>query len=137
MAPLSELVRRLVDGRNFAHLATTMPDGSPHSAPVWIAREGDRLLISTDEDSVKGKNIARDPRVAISIVDLEDPYTHAELRGRVVEHRPDTGFRFLDAVSMKYAGIPWPYKEAGEGEVLVIEIDKQHAKRESFKHKKQ
>jgi hypothetical protein len=50
-AKLSPDVIRLIDGRNFAHLATVLPDGSPHSAPVWIGREGDRLFIATDDNS--------------------------------------------------------------------------------------
>src|SRR6266704_1088328 len=89
---LPDTVTRLLDGRNFAHLATIMSDGSPHCAPVWVGREGDRIIICTDEDSVKGRNTRRDPRVAISIVDvaisivdMDDPYSEAQLRGRVTE----------------------------------------------------
>src|SRR5258705_8950540 len=94
--PLSDNVRRLIDARNFAHLATIMRDGSPHSAPVWVGREGNRLIICTDEGSVKARNTARDPRVSISIIDLKDPYSVAQLRGRVVERRRDSGFKLLD-----------------------------------------
>jgi len=57
-------IRALLDGPNFAHLATLMPDGSPQSAPVWVGREGDRILICTGEGSLKAKNTRRDPRVA-------------------------------------------------------------------------
>jgi PPOX class probable F420-dependent enzyme len=70
---LSEDVKKLIDGANFAHLATLMPDGSPHSVPVWIAREGDRIIVGTSESSLKAKNTRRDPRVALSIVDFDDP----------------------------------------------------------------
>jgi len=66
-----------------------MPDGSPHNAPVWIARNGDLVLICTEATLLKGKNTQRDPRVAISIVDFRDPYTEAQMRGQVVERRPD------------------------------------------------
>ena len=55
-------IRDLLDRRNFVHLATVMRDGSPHSAPVWVGREGDRLIICTDEGSLKGKNTLRDAR---------------------------------------------------------------------------
>jgi PPOX class probable F420-dependent enzyme len=72
--PLSNEIRALLDGRNFAHLATLMPDGSPQSAPVWVGREGDRILICTGEGSLKAKNTRRDPRVALSIIDFHDPY---------------------------------------------------------------
>jgi PPOX class probable F420-dependent enzyme len=105
-ARLSPEVIRLLDGRNFAHFATIMPDGSPHSVPVWIGREGDRLFVTTDENSVKGRNTQHNPRVAISLIDLNDPYTEAQIRGRVVERRPDSDFKYIDAVSEKYVGRP-------------------------------
>ncbi|MCI0351697.1 MAG: PPOX class F420-dependent oxidoreductase [Acidobacteriales bacterium] len=130
---LSADVKRLLDGRNFAHLATLMPDGSPHSAPVWVGREGERIIICTEENSVKGRNTHRDPRVALSITDMKDPYSEAQLRGRVVERRRDTGFKHLDAISKKYVGKSWPYRE----EIplaLVIEIDKARYSKEPFEH---
>ena len=66
---LPDSVKKLIDGPNFAHLATIMSDGSPQSAPVWVTREGDRVLVGTGEGSLKAKNTRRDPRVALSIVD--------------------------------------------------------------------
>src|SRR5437667_2845335 len=72
---LSTEIREMVDHANFAHLATLLSDGSPHSDPVWIAREADRIVVCTSENTVKAKNTRRDPRVAISIVDFDDPYT--------------------------------------------------------------
>ena len=71
---LSNEIRVLLDGPNFAHLATLMPDGSPQSVPVWVGREGDRILICTGEGSLKAENTRRDPRVALSIIDFYDPY---------------------------------------------------------------
>jgi len=64
---LSNEIGALLDGSNFAHLATLMPDGSPQSAPVWEGREGDRILICTGEGSLKAKNTRRDPRVALPL----------------------------------------------------------------------
>ena len=93
---LPDGVKKLIDGPNFAHLATIMSDGSPQSAPVWVTREGDRVLVGTGEGSLKAKNTRRDPRVALSIVDFGDPYTEAQLRGRVVERRPDPSFTLKD-----------------------------------------
>jgi PPOX class probable F420-dependent enzyme len=121
----------LLDGRNFAQLATLMPDGSPHSAPVWLAREGQRIIICTDPDSVKAGNTRRDPRVAISIFNLDAPYSQAQLRGRVVEWRPDSGFKFLDAISNKYVGKPYPYRSEPPV-ALVIEIDMARYSKEPF-----
>jgi PPOX class probable F420-dependent enzyme len=130
---LSDKIKALLDGRNFAHLATIMSDGSPHSAPVWVGREGERIIICTDESSVKGRNTQRDPRVAISIIDLKDPYSEAQLRGRVVERRTDTGFKYIDAISKKYVGKPWPYREE-PAVALIIEIEKARYSKEPFEH---
>ena len=81
-------VKTLIDHPNFVHLATLMSDGSPQSVPVWVGRDGDRLVICTGESSLKAKNTLRDPRVALSIVDFKDPYAEVQIRGRVVERRP-------------------------------------------------
>jgi PPOX class probable F420-dependent enzyme len=86
---LSADIKRLLDGPNFVHLATLMPDGSPQSVPVWAGRDGDRIVICTGENSLKAKNTRRDPRVGLSIVDFNDPYAEVQIRGRVVERRPD------------------------------------------------
>lgn len=128
---LSADVIRLLDGRNFAHIATTMSDGSPHSVPVWVGREGDYIIICTDEQSIKAKNTLRDPRVAISIVDIHDPYSQAQLRGRVIERRNDTDFKLLDAISVKYVRKPYPDHSA-PAIALVIEINKARYTREPF-----
>jgi PPOX class probable F420-dependent enzyme len=132
--PVSEEIKGLIDRPNFAHLATLMPDGSPHSAPVWIAREGDLLMICTEATSLKGKNTQREPRVAISIVDFRDPYTEAQMRGRVVERRPDPQLKHYDLMSLKYLGKPWPYRDEKAPIVLVIEIVKAKYDQQPFQH---
>ena len=83
--PLSAEAKALIDRPNFSHLATLMADGSPQSVPVWVGREGERLIVCTSEGSLKGRNTRRDPRVALSIVDFRNPYEEVQLRGRVVE----------------------------------------------------
>jgi len=132
--PLSKEMKGLIDRPNFAHLATLMLGGSPHSAPVWIAREGDLLLICTEATSLKGKNTQRDARVAISMVDFRDPYTEAQVRGRVVERRPDPQLKYYDLMSQKYIGKPWPYREEKAPIVLVIEIVKAKYDKQPFQH---
>jgi PPOX class probable F420-dependent enzyme len=122
--PLSDEIKQLIDGLNFAHLATLMPDGSPQSVPVWVAREGDRIIICTGESSLKAKNTRRDPRVALSILDFQDPYREAQLRGRVVERRPDRDLKLVDAVAQKYTGKPFPLRSPEGRVALVIEADK-------------
>jgi PPOX class probable F420-dependent enzyme len=122
--PLSPDIRRLLDRPNFAHLATLMPDGSPQSAPVWVGREGDRILVCTGEGSLKAKNTRRDPRIALSIVDRGDPYMEAQLRARVVERRPDRDLTVMDPISHKYTGKPFPFRNPEGRVALVIEIEK-------------
>jgi PPOX class probable F420-dependent enzyme len=131
---LSDDLKKLIDRPNFAHLASLMSDGSPHNAPVWIAREGDLLLICTEAASLKGKNTQRDPRVAISIVDFGDPYTEAQMRGRVIERRPDPQLRYYDMMSQKYISKPWPYREEKSPIVLVIEVAKAKYDKQPFQH---
>jgi PPOX class probable F420-dependent enzyme len=122
---LSEDAKRLIDRPNFAHLATLMPDGSPQSVPVWIGREGERLVVCTGEASLKAKNTQRDPRVALSIVDFDDPYSEVQIRGRVIERRPDPQLKVMDPISHKYTGKPFPFR-APEGRVaLIVEVEKE------------
>ena len=123
--PLSPDVRALLDEPNFAHLATLMPDGSPQSAPVWVGVEGDHLLVATGEGSLKAKNTRRDPRVSLSVVAMDNPYREAQLRGRVVERRPDAKFEVMDRISRKYIGKEFPMRTNPEQRVvLVIEVQR-------------
>jgi PPOX class probable F420-dependent enzyme len=131
---LTDEIKTLLDRPNFAHLATLMPDGSPRSAPIWVAREGDRILIGTGEGSLKAKNTRRDPRVALSIVAMDDPYSEAQLRGRIVERRPDEDFKGMDAISHKYTKQPFPFRNPAGRVVLVVEVDKARYTKLPFKH---
>jgi PPOX class probable F420-dependent enzyme len=132
--PLSAETKALVDRPNFAHLATLTKDGAPHSAPVWIAREGDLLTIITDDGSVKGRNTQRDPRISVSIVDFHDPYMEAQIQGRVIERRPDPELKAYDAMSHKYIGRNWPFREMKGPIVLVIEVLKERYSKQPFEH---
>jgi len=96
--------RRLLDGRNFASIATVMNDGSPQVSPIWIARDGDVVLVNTAMGRVKERNMRRDPRVAISVFDMENPYRRMLLRGRVVEVVSEGAREHIDALSIKYTG---------------------------------
>jgi PPOX class probable F420-dependent enzyme len=132
---LSDDVKALVRGANFAHLATLLPDGSPQNAPVWVDLEGDRLLVCTGEGSLKARNTRRDPRVAVSIVAFDNPYVETQIRGRVVERRPDADFKVMDRVSHKYTGKPFPMRDnPAQRLVLVIEADKVRFVRLPFVH---
>ena len=131
---LSLEVKQLVDRPNFAHLATLMSDGSPQSVPVWIGREGEQFIICTSEGSLKAKNTKRDPRVALSIVDFTNPYEEVQIRGRVVERRPDLDFKWMDAISHKYTGKPFPFRNPEGRVALVIEVEKVRYTKLPFEH---
>jgi len=98
---LSEEALRLVDGRNYAVLATVNPDGSPQTSVVWIGRDGTDMLFSTVEGRVKHRNMLRDPRVSVTVIDSADPEIYVELRG-TVSMTPDVGRRVDTELSWKY-----------------------------------
>ncbi len=118
---LSDDIRRLIDAPNFATLATLMEDGSPKAEPVWVAREGDLIVIATDRKSIKSINIDRDPRVSLSITDFANPYEQALIRGRVTEARDDNDLSILDAMSEKYLGKPFPRRKWSTRVAYLIE----------------
>lgn len=122
MTGIPDDVRPLLEGRNFAHLATVGADGAPHSVAIWIGTEGDRVVFFTQESSRKARNLARDPRVALSVVDRANPYRTARLRGRVVERRTgEAALPSIDAISMRYTGQPFPMRS---GTVFLAEVSR-------------
>jgi PPOX class probable F420-dependent enzyme len=100
---LSDATLALLDGRNYAVLATINPDGSPQTSVMWVGRDGNDLLFSTVEGRAKHRNMRRDPRVSVSVIDSSDPERYAELRGRV-SMTPDVGRRLDTQLSWKYDG---------------------------------
>jgi PPOX class probable F420-dependent enzyme len=123
MDQLSPEVRALFEqGRNFVSLATVLPDGAPHSIPIWAILEGDRIAFFTQAKSRKARNLARDPRVALSIVDHENPYRNAQIRGRVVETLDgDQALEVIDRISDHYIGQPFPMRS---GTVFLVEPER-------------
>ena len=114
---LSEATLRLLDGRNYAVLATVNPDGSPQTSAMWIGRDGSDVLFSTVAGRVKYNNMLRDPRVSVTVIDAADPENYVELRGRVTM-TPDAGRAVDTQLSWKYDG-----KDPGEdrpGAVRVV-----------------
>ena len=131
---LSAEIKQLLDRPNFAHLSTLMPDGSPQNAPVWVGREGDRIVVCTGEKSLKARNTRRDPRVALSIVDFDDPYREVQIRGRVVERRPDPALTAMDPISRKYTGKPFPMRDPEGRVALLIDVEKARYAKLPFQH---
>jgi PPOX class probable F420-dependent enzyme len=117
-------VRRVLDGTAIAHLATVLPDGSPHSVPVWIGTHGDRIVFLTGPGSRKARNLRRDPRVAVSVTPADNPFEPVVVRGRVVEWiEGDAAWEIIDRLAMKY--IDAPYSRDVERVVAVIEPERQ------------
>ena len=120
--PIPPEVRELLDAPNYVHLSTLRRDGSPRNWVVWAMLEGDRILLCTDLGAWKAKDVQRDPRVALSVVDLANPYRMAGVQGRVVEVRPDPDNAVMDRIAHKYTGVPFPHH--GPNRVcFVIEVE--------------
>jgi PPOX class probable F420-dependent enzyme len=126
MAELPQDVRDLVGGPNFAHVATVLPDGGPHTVPVWIGLEGDRIAFFTLPDSRKARNLDRDPRVAISITDRKQPYVMARVTGRVAERlEGDAALPVIDRIAAKYRRTPYPQR--ADNIAYLIETERSSA----------
>jgi PPOX class probable F420-dependent enzyme len=129
MTALSADVKRLVERPNYAHIATLMPDGAPHSVPVWIDLDGDNLAFLTGPGSRKARNLERDPRVAISIIDADQPNASALIRGQVVERvEGDRAWEIIDRISQKYIGQPYPLRT----DRIIFVIKPDHAQAVTF-----
>jgi PPOX class probable F420-dependent enzyme len=117
-------VRRVLDGTSIAHLATILPDGSPHAVPVWVAARCDQIVFLTGPGTRKARNLHRDPRLALSIAPVDNPFTPVVIRGRVVEWiEGDAAWEIVDQLAMKYIG--GPYSREQERVVAVIEPERQ------------
>jgi PPOX class probable F420-dependent enzyme len=122
--PLSDAALRLVDGRNYAVLATVNPDGSPQTSVIWVGRDGNDVLFSTVEGRVKHRNMLRDPRVSVSVIDSADPESYVELRGRV-SMTPDIGRQLDTRLSWKYDGKdPDPDRPGAVRVVVRVVVEK-------------
>jgi PPOX class probable F420-dependent enzyme len=115
---LNEATRRILDGKNFATLATLNGDGGPQTSPIWVSRDGDTVLFSTTLARQKGRNLARDPRVSLSISDAKDPYSYVEIRG-AVELTPDPGNTLGNELSHQYRNEDAPDEPESVGRMIV------------------
>src|SRR3954462_9261187 len=113
----------LVAGGNFVHLATVLPDGGPHSVPLWtIVLEDGRIAFFTQPASRKARNLARDPRAALSVVDRANPYHRAWARGRVAETlEGDPALEVIDRISQAYIGKPFPMRS---GNAYLVHVER-------------
>jgi PPOX class probable F420-dependent enzyme len=115
--------RRLLDGKNFATVATLNPDGGPHSSVVWFICDGDAILFSTISTRKKARNLARDPRISVTVFELENPYNSVEIRG-TAELLDDPEKALPMTLSHRYLGID-PPAESDEQTRLIVRVTAQ------------
>ena len=118
---LSERDLTILRKRSFAHLTTLGPDGSPQTTPNWVDVDDEgRVLINTAEGRAKPRNVRRDTRVSLSVVDADDPYRALMIRGRVEEISNDGAEDHIDAMQRKYHGTePYPNHDPDHPRVLL------------------
>lgn len=122
MNQITEPVAQLLRSKNFAYLSTLMKDGSPQVTPTWVDldEDGKNVLINTAEGRIKQKNVSRDPRVAISISDQNNPYDMATIRGTVTEQIKEGADEHADRLAKKYMGLDkYPYRSPDEKRVIL------------------
>ncbi|OXM50002.1 PPOX class F420-dependent oxidoreductase [Amycolatopsis alba] len=117
---LPEPVRELVDGKNFATVATLDADGGPQTSVIWVGIDDGDLVFSATEDRLKVRNLRRDPRASVSITDAADPYRHTQLRGTVTI-TPDPDKTLPKTLSHKYLGKDYP-PEGPEVERVIVRL---------------
>jgi PPOX class probable F420-dependent enzyme len=131
--PIPPDVRELLEAPNYVHLSTLRANGSPRNWVVWVGLEDEHVLVCTGDTTWKAKDMLRDPRVAMSVQDLANPYQMAALQGQVVEVRPDEDCRSMDPISVKYTSAPFPAR--GPGRVcFVIAVEKAAQRTLGFVH---
>lgn len=99
---MTEQVQRMLSDNNFVFLGTLMKDGRPHVTPVWVDLKDDKILINTAEGRIKHRNLTRDPRVSLSLVDKNNPYSMVTIQGKVVGQTNDGADEHIDKLAKKY-----------------------------------
>ncbi len=121
--PIPEKFRPLLadDVKAFADLATVLPDGSPQVTPVWFDTEGETIRVNTAKGRWKDRNMRRDARVALAIMDPTNPYRHIQIRGRVERVTEQGADAHIDRLAKKYMGVDtYPFRQSGEQRVIFV-----------------
>ena len=126
-AMLEEQINKLAQGKNFAAVTTLLPDGTPQTKPLWIDSDGEHLVFNTEVHRRGFKNIQRDPRVTVAIIDQDNPYKYVEVRGHVVETVTGPEARaHIDQLAHKYMGVDsYPGKIDSERVIVKVAPDYQ------------
>lgn len=119
----------LFSKKAFGALTTLMPDGSPQTTPVWVDYRNGEIWVNSALGRQKDRNVRRDPRVALAVVDPENPYRYVEVRGRVREITQSGADEHIDGMAKKYLDKDkYPFRQPGEQRVLYkISVEKAHA----------
>ncbi|MBA3387895.1 MAG: PPOX class F420-dependent oxidoreductase [Rubrobacter sp.] len=123
---IPEGYKDLLGSTALVHVATLGPDNEPQNTPVWFDWDGEYLKFSQTKTRQKYRNIHRDPRIALSMVDPENPYRYLEIRGEVVRIEEDPDIEFINSMAKKYLGMDqYPYHQPGDERVVVF-VKPQH-----------
>jgi len=119
----------LLKAKNFCHVATLRGDGSVHGVPVWVDVQDGRPVLNSAEGRAWVRNVERDPRVTLTVVNGENPYEYVEVRGRVAERTHEGADAHIDAMAKKYMGVEeYPMRQPGEQRVIIrVEPEHVHA----------
>jgi PPOX class probable F420-dependent enzyme len=115
---LPQIVKDLADSVIYATLATIRPDGAPRMTVLWVARDGDELLMSTMRGQAKERDISRDPRVGVMFLDQANPYSYVEVRGQATLTEVG-GRELIDELSLKYLGDTYHWDDPDEVRVVI------------------
>jgi len=126
VSAIPEKYQDLLESTALAHVATIGPQGEPQSNPVWFGWDGQYILFSQTTGRQKFRNLQREPRVALSIVDPSNPYRYLEVRGKVVRIDPDPDLAFIDSMAQKYLGqARYPWHQPNDQRVVIV-IEPEH-----------
>ena len=113
--------RDIFDKKTFCHVATVGKDGTPQVTPVWCEFDGTHIVFNTARGRVKDKNLAKNPRVAVTASDPDNPYRYVQVRGRVTEITEQGADAHIDRLAKKYMGTDtYPFRQPGEQRVIFV-----------------
>jgi PPOX class probable F420-dependent enzyme len=125
-AKIEGRAEELLKGKNFANVATLRRDGTVQVAPVWVDVEDGRPVINSAEGRAWPRNLERDPRITLSVQNMENPYEYVEVRGRVAERTTEGADEHIDRMAKKYMGVDeYPMRQPGEQRV-IIRVEPEH-----------
>jgi PPOX class probable F420-dependent enzyme len=118
----------LLMGKNFCNVATMRADGSVHGVPVWVDVQDGQPVLNTAEGRAWPRNLERDPRITLTVANMENPYEYLEVRGRVAERTRDGADEHIDSLAKKYMGVEeYPFRQPGE-QRLIIRVDPEYVR---------